>query len=104
MTILKAFVWSYAISWVIISTSQRHLSYPTNTDVWLQMLLQVKVILRVCPTDGTAASVLRLDSYKKQVTVYEPSVWVTSLRRPLPPKMFAFDAIFDQDDSLVITC
>ena len=61
-------------------------------------------MLRICPTDTSASggsSFLKVDERRKQVTVFDPSAGMTSLRRPMPPKMFAFDSIFDQDDSLV---
>ena len=66
-------------------------------------------MLRICPVEGqhiaTSSNFLTLDERKKQVTVYDPSMYsgytTPSLRRPMAPKMFAFDAVFDQDDSLV---
>ena len=68
-------------------------------------LFQIKVMLRVCPTEGStgssSTSFLKVDDRRRQVTVYDPSAGVTSLRRPMPPKMFAFDGICDQDDSMV---
>lgn len=71
-------------------------------------VLQVKVMLRICPSDGhQTGSFLSLDARKKQVTVYDPSHsgFATSAHRRAgaAPKMFAFDAIFSQDDSMVST-
>ena len=58
--------------------------------------------------DGNqTGSFLSLDARKKQVTVYDPSIngFTTAAHRQrgvvAAPKMFAFDTIFSQDDSLV---
>ena len=64
-------------------------------------------MLRVCPMSSEGShQFLSIDSRKKQVTMYDPSgsgYQTTAHRRPAatPPKMFAFDAIFTQDESLV---
>ena len=64
-------------------------------------------MLRVCPVDANrTSSFLSLDPVRKQVTVYDPasSGYMTPAHRrgPIaPPKMFGFDAVFSQDDSLV---
>lgn len=87
------------------------------------MYVQVKVMLRVCggatagpsaaansdnqgPAGGTV-SFFSVDSRKKQVTLFDPAACGGSAapedRRVgvAAPKMFAFDAIFTQDDSQV---
>lgn len=55
--------------------------------------------------DGNHNNVLNIDQRKKQVTVYDPlsNGYTAPSRRAgtAPPKMFAFDATFGQDDSLV---
>lgn len=80
--------------------------------VWLQ----VKVMLRVStPTNGSpqegsaTGSFFSLDKRKKQVTLFDPAV-CSGVSAPedrrvgvAAPKMFAFDAIFSQDDSQVRT-
>ena len=63
-------------------------------------------MLRICPVDTNTSSWLSLDSRRKQVTVYDPSQYsgfTAPSRRTgnAPPKMFAFDAIFPHDDTLV---
>ena len=69
--------------------------------------VQVKVMLRICPVEAQQGSFLSLDARRKQVTVYDPSIngYTTSAHRArgvvAAPKMFAFDTIFSQDDSLV---
>lgn len=81
--------------------------------------LQVKVMLRVSspsnasPQEGSpgGSSFFNLDKRKKQVTLYDPGVsGVAGGGTTAPedrrvgvaaPKMFAFDAIFSQDDSQV---
>uniref|UniRef100_T1JB31 Kinesin motor domain-containing protein n=1 Tax=Strigamia maritima TaxID=126957 RepID=T1JB31_STRMM len=80
---------------------------------YLPLLLHlVKVMLRVTPLASQAdcnSSFLMLDSRKKQVTAYDPSTCGLSTpedRRVgvAAPKMFAFDAIFSQDDSQAEVC
>ena len=70
-------------------------------------------MLRICPVEGGASgggadTFLSIDQWKKQVTLFDPaqSGFVTSAHRragaaAAPPKMFAFDAVFSQDDSMV---
>ena len=65
-------------------------------------------MLKVCPVDMTASPshFLQVDSRKKQVTLYDPSTLgytAQAHRKPGSgaPKMFAFDNVFGQDDSLV---
>ena len=64
-------------------------------------------MLRLCPVEGAhTPSFLKVDPTKKQVTVFDPSssgYTTTAHRRNAvaAPKMFAFDAICTQDDSLV---
>ena len=62
-------------------------------------------MLRVCPMDGNHNNVIGIDQRKKQVTVHDPLTngYTAPSRRSgnIPPKMFAFDAIFGQDESLV---
>lgn len=74
-------------------------------------LSQVKVMLRVTGTppnsDAAGPSFFNIDSRKKQVTLFDPAVCGVPAapedRRVgvAAPKMFAFDAIFSQDDSQV---
>ncbi len=74
-------------------------------------LFQVKVMMRICPSLGVvdsseSLSFLKVDTHKKQLTLYDPSLNTqpTSVHRRavLPaPKMFAFDAVFAQDASQV---
>lgn len=68
------------------------------------MFVQVKVMLRVSPGDG--GSFFNADKRKKQVTLVDPVSGQSSSaedRRPTvaAPKMFAFDAIFTEEDSQV---
>ncbi|XP_064483793.1 uncharacterized protein LOC135396642 isoform X2 [Ornithodoros turicata] len=82
---------------------------------------KVKVMLRVCPASTTASSApgdgrsfLSLDARKKQVTLYDPSASTSSSPETpnataarlgvAAPKMFAFDAIFSQDDTQTEVC
>ena len=68
---------------------------------------KVKVVLRICPVDvNRTNSFLSIDESKKVVTVYDPAnsgyVLPSHRRNGLTaPKMFGFDAVFSQDDSLV---
>ncbi|KAL1509091.1 hypothetical protein ABEB36_003885 [Hypothenemus hampei] len=81
--------------------------------------LLVKVMLRVSnPTQTTqdlggsgSNSFFSLDKRKKQVTLVDPSILSGSSAAPVDrrvgvaaPKMFAFDAIFSQDDSQTEVC
>ncbi|GIY02246.1 kinesin-like protein KIF26B [Caerostris darwini] len=73
---------------------------------------KVKVMLRMCPSaegGGAEASYMTVDSRKKQVTLYDPTVCGqdTSGERHggvAAPKMFAFDAIFSPDDNQAEVC
>lgn len=81
----------------------------------MRYLFQVKVMLRVsnptqnavADTGGGSNNFFSLDKRKKQVTLVDPSILNGSSapedRRVgvAAPKMFAFDAIFSQDDSQV---
>lgn len=68
-------------------------------------------MMRICPSLGIvdsseSLSFLKVDTRKKQLTLYDPSINTqpTSVHRRavLPaPKMFAFDAVFSQDASQV---
>ncbi|XP_067215067.1 kinesin-like protein KIF26A isoform X2 [Linepithema humile] len=68
---------------------------------------KVKVMLRVSPGDG--GSFFNADKRKKQVTLVDPTSGQSSSaedRRPTvaAPKMFAFDAIFTEEDSQTEIC
>ncbi|XP_070787682.1 kinesin-like protein KIF26A [Pituophis catenifer annectens] len=74
---------------------------------------KVKVMVRICPSQGTpntseSMSFLKVDSRKKQITLYDPSTsgCNASHRRGAVavPKMFAFDAVFPQDASQAEVC
>ncbi|XP_039199266.1 kinesin-like protein KIF26A isoform X2 [Crotalus tigris] len=74
---------------------------------------KVKVMMRICPSQGThdtseSMSFLKVDSRKKQITLYDPSTSGSnaSHRRGAVavPKMFAFDAVFPQDASQAEVC
>ena len=77
------------------------------------LLLQVKVMLRICPppvetttqAHSSSVSFLSLDARKKQISVIDPTTYqgytTPSLRRPMAPRLYEFDSIFPQDDSLV---
>ncbi|XP_007440843.1 kinesin-like protein KIF26A, partial [Python bivittatus] len=74
---------------------------------------KVKVMVRICPSQGThntseSMSFLKVDSRKKQITLYDPSTSGSnaSHRRGAVavPKMFAFDAVFPQDASQAEVC
>uniref|UniRef100_A0A8C5RCD2 Kinesin family member 26A n=1 Tax=Laticauda laticaudata TaxID=8630 RepID=A0A8C5RCD2_LATLA len=76
-------------------------------------LSEVKVMMRICPSQGThntseSMSFLKVDSRKKQITLYDPSAsgCNASHRRGAVavPKMFAFDAVFPQDASQAEVC
>ena len=64
-------------------------------------------MLRICPVDVSRTnSFLSVDPTKKVVTVYDPAnsgYVLPSHRRNgvTAPKMFGFDGVFSQDDSLV---
>ncbi|XP_076239417.1 uncharacterized protein LOC143182349 [Calliopsis andreniformis] len=68
---------------------------------------KVKVMLKVSPGDG--GSFFNADKRKKQVTLVDPTAGQSSSaedRRPTvaAPKMFAFDAIFTEEDSQTEIC
>ncbi|XP_076672113.1 uncharacterized protein LOC143371115 isoform X2 [Andrena cerasifolii] len=68
---------------------------------------KVKVMLKVSPGEG--GSFFNADKRKKQVTLVDPTAGQSSLaedRRPTvaAPKMFAFDAIFTEEDSQTEIC
>ncbi|XP_067847816.1 kinesin-like protein KIF26A isoform X2 [Heptranchias perlo] len=75
---------------------------------------KVKVMVRICPSQGAndtseSMSFLKVDSRKKQITLYDPSVsgHLSSVHRRTvvaAPKMFAFDAVFTQDASQAEVC
>ncbi|XP_032222291.2 kinesin-like protein KIF26B isoform X2 [Nematostella vectensis] len=71
---------------------------------------KVKVMLRVCPSFiGESASVMKVDTKRKQVTLYDPSTvsHVSHSRRKMgvaAPKMFAFDGIYEPDASQSEVC
>ncbi|KAK3749849.1 hypothetical protein QZH41_015512, partial [Actinostola sp. cb2023] len=64
---------------------------------------KVKVMLRICPSFiGESASVLKVDTKRKQITLYDPSTatHVSTAKRKMgvaAPKIFAFDAIYEPD-------
>ncbi|XP_040307588.1 kinesin-like protein KIF26B [Herpailurus yagouaroundi] len=74
---------------------------------------KVKVMLRICSTlardTSESSSFLKVDPRKKQITLYDPltcgSQNVFQKRgNQVPPKMFAFDAVFPQDASQAEVC
>ncbi|XP_069786960.1 kinesin-like protein KIF26B isoform X2 [Narcine bancroftii] len=74
---------------------------------------KVKVMLRICPAsvgDSSESSCFfKVDPRKKQITLYDPPVnglHNSSQKRGglVPPKMFAFDAVFPQDSSQAEVC
>ncbi|KAL1791447.1 kinesin KIF26A isoform X2 [Sigmodon hispidus] len=76
---------------------------------------KVKVMLRIWPAQGVqrsaeSTSYLKVDSRKKQVTLYDPAAGPPGCAglRHAPtapvPKMFAFDAVFPQDSEQAEIC
>ncbi|XP_013917990.1 PREDICTED: kinesin-like protein KIF26A [Thamnophis sirtalis] len=74
---------------------------------------KVKVMVKICPSQeahntSESMSFLKVDSRKKQITLYDPSTsgCNASHRRGAVavPKMFAFDAVFPQDASQAEVC
>ncbi|XP_070607584.1 kinesin-like protein KIF26A isoform X2 [Erythrolamprus reginae] len=74
---------------------------------------KVKVMVRICPSQETtntseSMSFLKVDSRKKQITLYDPSTSgcnATHRKGAVAvPKMFAFDAVFPQDASQAEVC
>ncbi|XP_004578548.2 kinesin-like protein KIF26B [Ochotona princeps] len=74
---------------------------------------KVKVMLRICSTlardTSESSSFLKVDPRKKQITLYDPVTCGGQNAFPkrgsqVPPKMFAFDAVFPQDASQAEVC
>lgn len=76
-------------------------------------MLRVSAPSNTSPQEGSSGgnSFFNLDKRKKQVTLYDPGVTTGGGTATAPedrrvgvaaPKMFAFDAIFSQDDSQVL--
>ncbi|CAM5102190.1 unnamed protein product [Eretmochelys imbricata] len=74
---------------------------------------KVKVMVRICSTlardTSESSSFLKVDPRKKQITLYDPlscGGQNTFQKRgnQVPPKMFAFDAVFPQDASQAEVC
>ncbi|XP_048340815.1 kinesin-like protein KIF26B isoform X1 [Sphaerodactylus townsendi] len=74
---------------------------------------KVKVMVRICSTlardSSESSSFLKVDPRKKQITLYDPMSCVgqNSYQKrsgQVPPKMFAFDAVFPQDASQAEVC
>ncbi|XP_053331404.1 kinesin-like protein KIF26A [Spea bombifrons] len=75
---------------------------------------KVKVMVRICPSQGShhtseSMSFLKVDSRKKQVTLYDPSFCGQSIlghRKAVvaAPKIFAFDSVFPQEASQAEVC
>ncbi|KFO91088.1 Kinesin-like KIF26B, partial [Buceros rhinoceros silvestris] len=74
---------------------------------------QVKVMVRISSTltrdTSESSSFLKVDPRKKQITLYDPSTCggqnaFQKRGNQVPPKMFAFDAVFPQDASQAEVC
>nr|XP_042114636.1 kinesin-like protein KIF26B isoform X2 [Peromyscus maniculatus bairdii] len=74
---------------------------------------KVKVMLRICSTSARdtseSSSFLKVDPRKKQITLYDPLTCggqnaFQKRSSQVPPKMFAFDAVFPQDASQAEVC
>ncbi|ELW49531.1 Kinesin-like protein KIF26B [Tupaia chinensis] len=74
---------------------------------------KVKVMLRICSTlardTSESSSFLKVDPRKKQITLYDPLSCggqnaFQKRGSQVPPKMFAFDAVFPQDASQAEVC
>lgn len=74
---------------------------------------KVKVMVRICSALGRESSessaFLKVDPRKKQITLYDPLSCTAQNAFPkrssqVPPKMFAFDAVFPQDASQAEVC
>ncbi|XP_045838140.1 kinesin-like protein KIF26B isoform X1 [Meles meles] len=74
---------------------------------------KVKVMLRICSTlardSSESSSFLKVDPRKKQITLYDPLTCggqnvFQKRSNQVPPKMFAFDAVFPQDASQAEVC
>ena len=76
------------------------------------LFFQVKVMLRICPVEssqsGSSVNFLSVDARKKQISVTDPTMYqgftTPSLRRPMAPRLFEFDSVFTQDNSLTEVC
>ncbi|XP_068925246.1 kinesin-like protein KIF26B isoform X1 [Petaurus breviceps papuanus] len=74
---------------------------------------KVKVMVRICSTlardTSESSSFLKVDPRKKQITLYDPLTCggqnaFQKRGNQVPPKMFAFDAVFPQDASQAEVC
>ncbi|XP_041418695.1 kinesin-like protein KIF26B [Xenopus laevis] len=74
---------------------------------------KVKVMVRICSTlvgeSADSSSFLKADPRKKQITLYDPLSCngqnaFQKRGSQIPPKMFAFDAVFPQDASQAEVC
>nr|XP_060609914.1 kinesin-like protein KIF26B isoform X1 [Anolis sagrei ordinatus] len=74
---------------------------------------KVKVMVRICSTlardSSESSSFLKVDPRKKQITIYDPLSCggqnaFQKRSSQVPPKMFAFDAVFPQDASQAEVC
>ncbi|XP_029449812.1 LOW QUALITY PROTEIN: kinesin-like protein KIF26B [Rhinatrema bivittatum] len=74
---------------------------------------KVKVMVRICSTlardTSESSSFLKIDPRKKQITLYDPLSCggpnaFQKRSSQVPPKMFAFDAVFPQDASQAEVC
>ncbi|XP_020644059.3 kinesin-like protein KIF26B isoform X1 [Pogona vitticeps] len=74
---------------------------------------KVKVMVRICSTlardSSESSSFLKVDPRKKQITLYDPLSCggqnaFQKRSSQVPPKMFAFDAVFPQDASQAEVC
>nr|XP_028579984.1 kinesin-like protein KIF26B isoform X1 [Podarcis muralis] len=74
---------------------------------------KVKVMVRICSTlardSSESSSFLKVDPRKKQITLYDPLSCGSQnafqkRSSQVPPKMFAFDAVFPQDASQAEVC
>ncbi|XP_003410970.1 kinesin-like protein KIF26B [Loxodonta africana] len=74
---------------------------------------KVKVMVRICSTlardTSESSSFLKVDPRKKQITLYDPLTCggqntFQKRANQVPPKMFAFDAVFPQDASQAEVC
>ncbi|XP_019382260.1 PREDICTED: kinesin-like protein KIF26B [Gavialis gangeticus] len=74
---------------------------------------KVKVMVRICSTltrdTSESSSFLKVDPRKKQITLYDPLSCggqnaFQKRGNQVPPKMFAFDAVFPQDASQAEVC
>lgn len=67
-------------------------------------------MLRICPSFiGESASVMKVDTKRKQITLYDPSTatHVSTAKRKMgvaAPKIFAFDAIYEPSAKQTDVC